>query len=73
VDFDAKHNLDLPDELIAAFDTDPEFAAAFDQLAPGRQRGYVLHFSAAKQADTRANRIAASRPRIMTGKGRNDR
>lgn len=73
IDFDEKHNLDLPDELKAAFDRDPDLAAAFDSLSSGRQRGYVLHISAAKQAETRITRIASARNRIMAGKGRNDR
>ena len=73
IDFDEKHNLDLPDELKVAFDRDPDLAAAFDSLSPGRQRGYVLHLAAAKQAETRFTRIASARDRIMAGKGRNDR
>ena len=65
--------ISLPDELKAAFDRDLDLAAAFDSLTPGRQRGYVLHISAAKQAETQITRIASARNRIMTGKGRNDR
>lgn len=73
VDFDAKHSLDLPDELQAAFDAAPDFAVAFDKLTPGRKRGYILHFTAAKQPKTRAARVDEARQRVIEGKGRNDR
>jgi uncharacterized protein YdeI (YjbR/CyaY-like superfamily) len=46
---------------------------AFDELTPGRQRGYILHFSDAKQAKTRAARIEKYRRHILNGKGIHDR
>ncbi len=64
---------DLPEELTQAFAEDPELRQAFKALTPGRQRGYVLHFSGAKQAKTRAARIAKCRPRILAGMGMHDR
>lgn len=73
VDFVEKDNLDYPDELRNALDDDPELAEAFGELTPGRQRGYVLHFSAAKHPDTRTRRIAKFRSRIIEGKGLADR
>ena len=45
---------------------------AFFSLSPGRQRGYLLHFGAAKQSATRLARIEKYRPHIMAGKGLND-
>ena len=65
--------LNYPDELIARFAEDPEFQQAFGQLTPGRQRGYVLHFSDAKQSKTRATRIEKYRSKIVEGKGFHDR
>lgn len=62
-----------PQELIDMFDEDPGFKAAFDQLTPGRQRGYVLHFADAKQSKTRAARLEKYRRRILDGKGLHDR
>ena len=62
-----------PDELIDKFDEDPDFKIAFEGLTPGRQRGYVLHFSGAKQSKTRAARIEKYRPKIFHGKGIHDR
>lgn len=64
---------DFPDELLSMFEDDPAFAAAFDALTPGRQHGYLLHFSSAKQSKTRVSRIEKSIPRIFEGKGFHDR
>lgn len=67
------HTLDLPEELVDAFDEDPDFCAAFEALTPGRQRGYCLHFNAARQSRTRKARIERNRQRILDGKGWNER
>ncbi len=45
---------------------------AFEALTPGRQRGYILYFSAPKQSKTRDARIEKSIPQILNGKGLND-
>lgn len=42
---------------------------AFTSLTPGRQRAYLLHFSAPKQAKTREARIEKCIPQILKGKG----
>ncbi len=65
--------LEFPQELIDAFRDDAEFKKAFNALTPGRQRGYVLHFAAAKQSKTRAARIAKYRDKILDGEGLHDR
>lgn len=62
----------LPEELQTAFDKDPNFKTAFRALTPGRQRGYLLHVSGAKQSATRVARIEKCRPQILMGKGMND-
>jgi uncharacterized protein YdeI (YjbR/CyaY-like superfamily) len=62
-----------PDELLAKFDDDPAFRSAFEALTPGRQRGYILHFSSAKQSATRTRRIEKYMPQIFEGKGMQDR
>jgi uncharacterized protein YdeI (YjbR/CyaY-like superfamily) len=64
---------DYPEELIQAFEADPAFEEAFAALTPGRQRGYLLHFSSAKQSKTRITRIEKSMPKIFRGKGWNER
>jgi uncharacterized protein YdeI (YjbR/CyaY-like superfamily) len=65
--------LELPDELLAAFDDLTGLRAAWEALTPGRQRGYVLHFADAKKSETRAARIDKCAPKIFEGKGMHDR
>ena len=60
-------------ELQDALDADPAFRAAFEALTPGRRRAYNLHFADAKQSSTRAARVARYRPKILDGKGLQDR
>src|SRR5581483_8295098 len=45
---------------------------AFEALTPGRQRGYLLYFSGAKQAKTREARVEKCVPQILEGKGLDD-
>ncbi len=73
VDFREKSELVLADELLAKMEAAPDFKAAFEALTPGRQRGYNLFFSAAKQSKTRAARIEKHAARILEGKGMHDR
>jgi uncharacterized protein YdeI (YjbR/CyaY-like superfamily) len=63
----------VPEELLAKFEEDPAFEAAFEALTPGRQRGYLLHFGGAKQSATRTRRIEKATADIFAGKGRHDR
>lgn len=72
VDFEAKRELELPEELTQALQADRKLARAFDALTPGRRRGYVLHFTGAKQSKTRAARIQNCVPKILAGKGLNE-
>jgi len=53
-------------------DESPAFKKAFAAMTPGRQRGYLLYFSAAKQSKTREARIAKCEQQILKGKGIND-
>lgn len=62
----------LPEELQQKLTDDATFKTAFESLTPGRQRGYILYFSAAKQAKTRASRIEKYMPKIFAGKGLHD-
>lgn len=50
----------------------PKLKTAFDALTPGRQRAYLLYFSAPKQSKTREERIKKCMPQILNGKGLND-
>ncbi len=66
-------DLAYPEELVAKFDDDAEFKAAFDRLTPGRKRGYIIHFSGARQSKTAVARIEKCRSGILNGKGLQDR
>ncbi len=63
---------DMPEELQQKFKEDPALKTAFKALTPGRQRGYLLYFSQAKQSKTRVSRIEKYIPKIFDGKGVND-
>lgn len=62
----------MPEEFKKKLDKTPALKKAFEALTPGRQRGYLLYFSQAKQSATRASRIEKYIPHIMKGKGLND-
>lgn len=62
----------MPDEFQEKLDEMPELQEAFESLTPGRQRGYLLYFAAAKQSKTRAARVEANIDRILDGLGLND-
>lgn len=62
----------IPEEFQNKLDENNALKTAFDALTPGRQRGYILYFSAAKQSKTRESRIEKSMPQILNGKGLND-
>ena len=64
--------MEQPQELLDAFSKEPDFQHAFEALTPGRQRGYLLHFSGAKQSKTRVDRIEKQRARILEGLGLHD-
>src|SRR6476660_1788358 len=59
----------IPEELSERFRKDPRFRRAFEALTPGRQRGYLHHFAAAKQSATRTARSEKAMPAILEGRG----
>ena len=61
-----------PAELLKYFAKDKAFQQAFAALSPGRQRGYHLFFTSAKQSKTITTRIESSISRILIGKGLTD-
>jgi uncharacterized protein YdeI (YjbR/CyaY-like superfamily) len=63
---------DVPEEFQRRLNKNPALKNAFEALTPGRQRGYLLHFSAPKQSETRESRIEKCIPLILKGKGLND-
>jgi len=63
---------EIPKELEIKFEESALLKKAFNALTPGRQRGYLLFFSAAKQSETRTTRIEKYTDRILKGIGIND-
>ncbi len=62
----------VPKEFQKKLDEIPALKKAFAALTPGRQRGYLFYFSAAKQSGTREARVEKCMPQILKGKGLDD-
>jgi uncharacterized protein YdeI (YjbR/CyaY-like superfamily) len=62
----------MPEEFQRQLDKKPALKTAFEALTPGRQRGYLLYFSAPKQSKTREARVEKYAKQILKGKGLND-
>lgn len=62
----------VPEEFQNKLNENSALKTAFEALTPGRQRGYILYFSAAKQPKTRESRIEKCMDLIFDGKGLND-
>jgi uncharacterized protein YdeI (YjbR/CyaY-like superfamily) len=60
------------DEFKKVLESNSELQSAFNKLTAGRQRGYLLYFSQAKQSKTRESRIEKNEQRILDGYGLND-
>ena len=63
----------IPDELQRKLDKNPALKTAFEALTPGRQRAYIIYFSAPKQSKTREARIEKYIPQILEGIGLHDK
>jgi uncharacterized protein YdeI (YjbR/CyaY-like superfamily) len=63
----------IPKEFEVKLEKDPILKTAFEALTPGRQRGYILHFSQPKQSKTRISRIEKCEPMILSGIGLHDK
>ncbi|WP_337993750.1 YdeI family protein [Mucilaginibacter sp. AW1-7] len=72
VEFKKTAEFTISEEFQHKLDAMPTLKMAFDALTPGRQRAYMLHFSAPKQAKTRQERVEKCIPQILNGKGLND-
>jgi uncharacterized protein YdeI (YjbR/CyaY-like superfamily) len=68
-----ENEIELPDELVEALDSDPELAEAFRDLTPGRQKSYAINLGSVKKSETRISRIAKFRDHILAGKGAMER
>src|SRR2546428_14173449 len=63
----------IPEEFQNKLAEIPALKTAFKALTPGRQRAYILYFSAPKQSKTREARVEKCMQQILNGKGLNDR
>jgi uncharacterized protein YdeI (YjbR/CyaY-like superfamily) len=72
VEFKETSEFNMPEEFQNKLDENPALKTAFEALTPGRQRGYLLYFSGAKQSKTRASRVEKYTQHILDGKGLND-
>ena len=70
--FKKKKEPSFPEEFQKILKKNVALKKAFFALTPGRQKGYVLHFSEAKQSKTRLSRIEKCMNLILQGKGLND-
>ncbi|WP_219836880.1 YdeI family protein [Paenibacillus sp. R14(2021)] len=72
VNFKKTTEFAIPEEFQTKCDEIPGLQSAFEALTPGRQRAYMLYFSAAKQSKTRVARIEKYTQHILEGKGLDD-
>lgn len=72
VNFKEVEEFDVPEEFQQKLNEISALKKAFDALTPGRQRAYLLHFSAAKLSKTRESRVEKCIPLILEGKGLDD-
>jgi len=73
VEFKKTAEYNMPEEFRIRLDEDAALKKAFYSLTPGRQRGYLLYFSAAKQSKTREARVEKYVNHILKGKGMDDK
>ncbi|MCY2975008.1 MAG: DUF1801 domain-containing protein [Planctomycetota bacterium] len=69
VNLTAKNDLMIPIELERKLSALTALRFAWERMTPGRKRGYLLYFSAAKQSKTIESRIDKYTPLILEGRG----
>lgn len=72
VDYDKNKSQEIPEEFADFLKKDATLKKAFYNLTPGRQRAYIINFTAPKQSKTRIARIQKCVPMILAGRGLND-
>src|SRR6476469_4258549 len=72
VNFKKTTEFAIPQEFKKKLDQIPALRTAFHALTPGRQRAYILYFSAPKQSKTRESRVEKYTQAILSGKGLED-
>ncbi|RSC96011.1 YdeI/OmpD-associated family protein [Tenacibaculum singaporense] len=64
---------EMVSEFKGVLEENSDVKKAFEALTPGRQRSYLLYFSQAKQSKTRLSRIEKAIPKMIEGKGYNEK
>jgi len=72
VNFKKPTEFAIPEEFQNKLAEMPGLKTAFGALTPGRQRAYILYFSAPKQSKTRESRVEKCMKQILNGKGLDD-
>ena len=72
VEFKKTTEFNITAEFKNKLDAIPTLKAAFEALTSGRQKAYLLYFSAPKQSKTREARVEKCLLQILNGKGLND-
>jgi uncharacterized protein YdeI (YjbR/CyaY-like superfamily) len=72
VDYKKTEEFEIPEEFQKQLDKTTALKTAFDTLTPGRQKAYILYFSAPKQSKTRESRVEKCKRQILNGKGLNE-
>jgi uncharacterized protein YdeI (YjbR/CyaY-like superfamily) len=72
VEYKKTSEFPMPIEFERRLEKHRKLKTAFEKLTPGRQRGYLLYFSSAKQEATRESRIEKYAEKILEGKGLED-
>lgn len=72
VEYKKTEDYPIPEEFQVFLDKNAKLKAAFENLTPGRQRAYLLHFAQPKQSATRTSRVEKCIPLILEGKGLNE-
>ena len=72
VNFKKTTEFNIPEEFQNELDKIPALREAFYALTPGRQRAYILYFSAPKQSRTRESRVEKCIDLILDGMGLTD-
>jgi len=72
VSFKKSTEYNIPEEFLSRLYSNSALKTAFESLTPGRQRAYILYFSAPKQSKTREQRIEKYMEQILVGKGLDD-
>jgi uncharacterized protein YdeI (YjbR/CyaY-like superfamily) len=72
MNFKKTTEFNMPEEFQIKLKANPKLKTAFNALTPGRQRGYLLYFSSAKQSKTREARIEKYILQILEGNGLED-